>query len=64
MLDYKMRKVGQTLEIEHLVFGWVSLIAANPERVLMERRDPVSGQRSKYWENKSCFKLVNNKRTK
>ena len=64
MLDYKMRKVGQTLEIEHLVFGWVSLIAANPERVLMERRDPVSGQRSKFWEPKSCFKLVNSKRAK
>jgi len=57
--EYKMRKVGQTLEIEHLVYGWVSMIAANPERVLMERRDPVSGERSKFWENKSCFKLVN-----
>ena len=43
MFEYKMRKVGQTLEIEHLVYGWVSMIAANPERVLMERRDPVSG---------------------
>jgi len=54
-----MRKVGQTLEIEHLVFGWVSMIAANPERVLMARRDPVSRQRSNFWANKSCFKLVN-----
>ena len=58
MFEYKMRKVGQTLEIEHLVFGWVSMIAANPERVLMARRDPVSGERSKFWENKSSFKLV------
>ena len=58
MFEYKMRKVGQMLEIEHLVYGWVSMIAANPERVLMERRDPVSGQRSKFWENKSCFTLV------
>ena len=56
--EYKMRTVGQTLEIEHLVYGWVSMIAANPERVLMERRDPVSGQRSKFWESKSSFKLV------
>ncbi len=64
MLDYKMRKVGQTLEVEHLVYGWVEMHQANPQRVLIERRDPVSGQRSQFWENKSCFKLVSNKRTK
>ena len=58
MFEYKIRKAGQTLEIEHLVFGWVPMIKANPDRALIERRDPVSGQRSKFWENKSCFTLV------
>ena len=64
MFDYNMRTVGRRLEIEHLVYGWVEMHQANPQRVLIERRDPVSGQRSKFWENKSCFKLVNSKRTK
>ena len=58
VFDYNMRTAGQTLEIEHLVYGWVEMHKANPERVLMERRDPVSGQLSKFWEPKSSFKLV------